>query len=138
MGRIERSIEIGGPPEKVWPMVFWDRVQEWFNVIKKVERTSKGKDGLGATAHVVAKAMGIKVEWDAKTIEWKENEKVAWRSTAGNFKMSSSMTFSPTKDGTKVTFVMNYDLPYSVLGKIIDKLGVSREVSKSIDRGMKK
>jgi len=31
------------------------------------------------------------------------------------------MTFSPTEDGTKFSMVIDYELPYSVLGKLIDK-----------------
>jgi len=37
LGRIERSIEIKAQPEKIWVIVFWDRVPEWFDMIKKVE-----------------------------------------------------------------------------------------------------
>mgnify|MGYP001043965618 CR=1 FL=1 len=119
-------------------MVSWDRIPEWLDAIKKVERTSKDKDGLGATAHVIGKAEGVKSEWDAETTEWKENEKIAWRSTAGSLTMSSSMTLSPIEDGIKATLIMNYSLPYSILGKIIDKLWVSRDIDKSVERGMKK
>jgi hypothetical protein len=58
LGKIERSIEIKAQPEKIWAIVFWDRVPEWFDIIKKVEHTSEIKDGLGATAYVIAKAGG--------------------------------------------------------------------------------
>jgi uncharacterized membrane protein len=113
-------------------------VPEWFDIIKKVEHTSEIKDGLGATAHVVAKAGGIKAEWDTEVAEWKENEKIAWHSTGGQVKMTSSMTFTPIKDGTKLTFEMDYNMPYSILGKIIEKLWVGNDIDKSNERGMKK
>ena len=29
MGRIENSIEIKAPPEKIWEMLAFDRIQEW-------------------------------------------------------------------------------------------------------------
>ena len=138
LGRIERSIEIKAQPEKIWAIVFWDRVPEWFDIIKKVEHTSEIKDGLGATTHVVAKAGGINAEWNSEVSEWRENEKIAWHSTGGQVTMTSSMTFSPIKDGTKLTFEMDYDLPYSILGKIIDKLWVGKDIDESNERGMKK
>jgi len=28
--RIEKSIEINAPPEKIWPMIQWDRTPEWY------------------------------------------------------------------------------------------------------------
>jgi hypothetical protein len=33
---------------------------------------------------------------------------------------------------------MDYALPYSILGKIIDKLRVSKEMEKNIERGLNK
>ena len=138
LGRIDRSVEIKVRPEKVWAIVSWDRVPEWFDIIKKVEHVSEIKDGLGATAHVFAKAGGIKAEWTSEVFEWKENEKISWHSTGGQVKMTSSMTFNPINNGTKLTFQMDYDMPYSILGKIIDKLWVGKDIDASMERGLKK
>ncbi len=138
MVKLNKSIEIKARPEQLWPIVQWDRVSEWFDILKKIEHTSEVKDGVGATAHVFANAGGIKVEWDSKTVEWKENEKIAWRTTGGQVKMTSSMTFTPTEDGTKVTFDMDYTMPFSILGKLIGKLWVEKSVDASLERGLKK
>ena len=86
----------------------------------------------------VAEAGGIKAKWDSEVSEWKENEKIAWHSIGGQVAMTSSMTFSPIKDGTKMTFEMDYNLPYSIFGKIIDILWVGKDIDKSNERGMKK
>ena len=136
MARIEKSIGINASPEKVWPMVYWDKVPQWYAQIKKAEYTSNYKDRIGAIAHVLAEAGGTKSEWDAETTEWIENKKFGWRTTAGSFTGFGSMTLAPFKAGTKATFVMDYDLPYSILGKLIDKLRVSRAIEKGIEKGM--
>jgi uncharacterized membrane protein len=115
-----------------------DRLPEWFGMIKKATLTSKEKDKVGATAHLTVKVAGIKGESDVEMTDWVKNEKRAWRTIAGNMTAITSTTLSPTKAGTKITFVMDYALPYSVLGKIIDKLRVSKEIEKSIDQGFKK
>jgi len=138
MARIERSINIVAPPEKVWSMVFWDKVPQWFSSIKKAQYTTKFKDGVGAVAHVSGEAGGVKAEWDAETTEWIENVKYSWRTTAGNFTGVGSMKFSPFEKGLKATFIMDYDLPYSIFGKIIDKLSVSRDIDQSCKRGLEK
>ena len=44
----------------------------------------------------------------------------------------------PTKAGTKVTQTIDYELPYSVLGKLIDKLRVHKAMDKSYDVALKK
>lgn len=138
MAKIERSIDIEAPPEKVWPMVYWDKVPQWLDMIKTAEFTSKDKDRLGATAHVAGEIAGIKAQWDAETTEWTENQKFAWRTIAGTFTGFGSMTLSPVEAGTKVTFLMDYDLPYSFLGKLVDKLRVSKQMDKEFKIGMEK
>ena len=47
--------------------------------------------------------------------------------------MVNSWTFEPTAKGTKLTFSMDYEVPYSVLGKVIDKLKVSKDVKKELN-----
>lgn len=47
-------------------------------------------------------------------------------------------TLNRTEAGTEITFVVDYALPYSILGKIVDKLMVGREIEKSFERGLEK
>jgi coenzyme Q-binding protein COQ10 len=136
--RIEKPIEINAPPEKIWPIVEWEKLPEWFETVKKVEWTSKEKNKVGATLHMKAEAAGTKAEYDAEITEWIENEKMAWRTTGGNITLIASSTLTPTKTGTKATFTEDYELPYSVLGKIIDKLRVHKAMEKDAERALKK
>ena len=138
MARIEQSIEINASAEMIWPIIRWDRVPEWMDIIKKVEYTSKEKDSVGATAHWIGEAGGVKSEWDTETTEWETNKRGAWRTTGGTFTGVGAMTLSPTRTGTKATFMMDYDLPYSILGKIIDKLRVQRAIEKGTTRALEK
>jgi len=43
---------------------------------------------------------------------------------------------SPTKAGTKVTMGMEYEMPYSILGKLIDKLRVHKAMEKDLEKGL--
>ncbi len=54
------------PPEKIWSLVTWDRVPEWYESIKKAEWTSKEKDKVGSTVHVVSEIAGTKGEFDLR------------------------------------------------------------------------
>ena len=138
MARIEKSIEINASAERVWPMVYWDRVPEWMDQVKKATYTSEYKDRLGATAHVMGKTGSIKAQWDAETTEWAENERFAWRTFAGSFTGFGSMTLAPVRAGIKATFVMDYDLPYSFLGRLVDKLRFSRDLERGTERALRK
>jgi uncharacterized membrane protein len=137
LARIEESIEINVSPQRIWPIIRWDKVPEWMDIIKKVKYTSEETNKIGATAHWVGEAGGIKSEWDTETTEWEPYVRGAWRTTAGTFTGIASMTLSPTDLGTKATFMIDYELPYSLLGKIIDKLRVCKAIEKGTIRALK-
>ena len=67
MGRVEKTVEINAPPEKVWEMLAFDRLLEWqlgFEKAKSVEYTSevstpKDKYRVGASAHGIPKKLGF-------------------------------------------------------------------------------
>jgi len=46
--------------------------------------------------------------------------------------------FETADDGTKWTSIVEYELPYSLLGKLIDKLKVQKDMEKSSDYQMNK
>ncbi len=97
LAKIDESIEISAPSEKIWPMIQWDRIPEWMDVFKKVEWTSKDKYKAGSTLHIIGVAAGVKAEFDAENTEATQDEKVAWRTTAGNVKGGGVWALSPTK-----------------------------------------
>jgi len=138
MTRIEKSIEINASPEKVWTFVNWDYVPEMFESVKKVEWTSEEHNKLGSTLHFTSSMAGINNEADAEITEWTTNEKASWRTTSGNPTMLFTATLAPTRNGTTVTFVVDYEVPYSVLGKIIDKLRIHKGMEKDGENALKK
>ncbi len=136
MVRIEESIKINVLPQKIWPMIRWDRVPEWMGMIKSVEYTSEEKETIGATAHWIGEVGGVKSEWDTETTEWEPYTRGAWRSTGGTFTGISSMTLTPIDTGTRATFVMDYDFPNFILGRVIDKLRICKIMEKGTERAM--
>jgi uncharacterized membrane protein len=138
MTKIENSIEINASPEKIWQLMSWERIPEWYAAFKKVVHTSKEKDAVGETVHISGEVAGAKAEWDAETTERVVKEKLAWRSIGGSFTGFGSQALAPTKSGTKVTFVMDYEMPYSIFGKLMNKLRFQKAFEKTIDEGLKK
>jgi uncharacterized membrane protein len=143
MTRIEKSILIKAPPEKIWEMMAWDRVPEWMDGMKSAEYTSEvstleDKLEVGATAHTVLQYAGIKVENELENTECIVNEKSSYRSVSGDMTTFGSMILEPIEEGTKVKFITDYELPYSILGKIVDKLFVQREGEKGVEESLEK
>jgi len=71
---------------------------------------------------------------DLEIVESVENEKITYRSSS----WSAVVTFilEPFEERTSLTYAMDYELPYSILGKFIDKLLGQRVVGKDIERSL--
>ena len=135
MAKLTKSVEIEASPEKVWTFItdmkkMNDAMKGW----AEGESTSKTV-GVGATMHYVGVAGGSTAEWDMEVTELVKNKKMAMRTIgASKLKSTSSMTLEPTAKGTKFTFSMEYEVPYSLLGKLVDKLKVSKDMEKSMSQ----
>jgi len=104
---------------------------------RETAATSEEKDDVGATAHVTYDVTaGVKAEGDVEITEYIRNERATWRSTKGKVTAIGSSTLKPTDTGTKLTFLIDIALPYSILGKIIDKLLVTKETEQNIEKGL--
>ncbi len=136
MGKIEKSIELEAPVEEVWPLVHWDKSTKWMDFVKKAEYTSEKTREEGATAHIIGEVAGQKTEFDAEYTEYVENERKRWRTTGGDMTAFGEVSVEPTDKGTKVYFMMNYELPHGILGKVIDKLKVSKEMEKEYEKAL--
>ena len=140
MGRVEKSIEIRAPREKVWEMLAFDRFPEWMDSMKSVAytsevRTSEDKYRVGASAHVIAEE-----EFDLEIMENIENEKISsrWRGTGRVRNTIVTYTLKPTEAGTEMTYAVDYEMPWGVLGKFLDKLFAQRMAEKTIEKESKK
>ena len=144
MGRIEKSIEIKAPPEKVWEMLALDRLSEWEEGykedLKSIKYTSEmnspeDKYRIGLSAHLVIKGEG---EMNLEITESLENEKIAYHLAGGSFTKDMVLIFilNPLEEGTKFTYGVNYEVSWGVFGRFLDKLFAQREVKKGIEKAL--
>lgn len=131
--RIERSIRINAPPEKVFGLLAdREQVPKWNKLIKEAVIISQQRTGVGSTVHYIGEAGGARGEWDMETTEWVKNKKDVMQTTSGDVTMLSTWTLKEVDGGTELTNEIRYELPYSILGKIINRL----KASKDIENGM--
>jgi len=127
--RIEKTIEIKAPVEKVWALIFdLERIPEWAKGYTEKEIiTSKQRTGVGTTTHEVGVSFGKPYEKDFIVTEWVEKEKISFKSTSG-WPWHGSWIMKPTEEGTLFTYVADFDLPFKaerlreVFGKRYEKL----------------
>lgn len=138
MGKITRSIEIEASPEEVFNFLNdTDKMNEANKGFIESKLTSNGPVGVGSTTHSVATASGQHVEMDVEVTEFVKNKRKAER-TIGNskYKADTLITLEPTAKGAKFTYSIDYKLPYSVLGIIVDKLRFHKDLEKGIATSM--
>jgi carbon monoxide dehydrogenase subunit G len=137
--KITKSFEFEAPPEKVFAfMLDMEKMNKTTKGVSEAEYTSKGPVGVGTTMHMVGKAGGSQAEFDMEITEFEKNKKISTRTIgASKLKMTGSTTLEPIAKGTKVTRTYDYELPYSILGKIVDKLRVSKDMEKSTEKQLR-
>jgi uncharacterized membrane protein len=136
MSKIEKPIEIKATPEKVFNYIKdLEKQPDWMASIKSHKITSERKEGVGITTHCVTEPAGRRMEYDSEVTEWEENRRLAWECRPP-MKNKGSFTLEPIDDGTRVLFEMEYELPYWLLGIIIDKIKVRKEIQESISKDL--
>ena len=138
MARIERSIEIRAPPEKVWEMLAFDRAPEWMgDMMTRAEytsevRTQEDKYRVSASAHARTHS---NMEGDIEVTESLEHEKMTSRSTSRTMTAIGTFSLKPTEAGTAVTYVMDYEF-HPILWKIFHRLVVGRMMEKEYEKAL--
>ncbi|HUU63886.1 MAG TPA: SRPBCC family protein [Dehalococcoidia bacterium] len=121
--KVQKSIEIAAPPEKVWPfLVEPKKILKWCITFKKFEYTGKQRSGVGTALYVEEKAGGPLMKLNFAVTEWVENKKLAFNMTSGNFVKGYEQTWTvdATPPGSRFTFMEQVKLPYGVIGKVME------------------
>lgn len=135
MGIIKISTEIDVSVEKVFHLVKDEKRMLDLVPLPRgkiyVEKLTEGPLQVG-TEFSVAYRVGfftLKL-WTSKVIELVENRLYHTRSSSGfNFK-ASIWTLESLPRGTRLTRYVKYELPGSVIGKVVDRLWVNRWLKK--------
>lgn len=133
MGRVEYSVEVAAPVEKVFAFA-----TDWKCMEKigpkdaeiKVEKLTEGPIGIGTKWRISGIMVGRKMDDVVEYVEFEENRRVRTRLVSSNTMKRFYVTavFEATDGGTKYTEIWDYELPYGVLGKLIDKLKVRKDI----------
>lgn len=109
MGRIEESVEIERPVDKVFAYATeaksWPK---WQSMLPEAEQTSPGEVGVGSTFKGVVRLMGLSMRWTAKGTEYEPNKCWGKTITSGSIVNKERLICDPIGTGTKFTIV--YDM----------------------------
>lgn len=122
--KIQRSIEINAPPEKIWPFLIEpEKIMKWFTLLRKFEYTGDKRGGVGTTFYYEEKSSGQLMKLNYVVTEWAENKRLAFSVTSGSLKKDDQVwSIEATPSGSKFTMFEDLEMPMGIIGKIIGAL----------------
>ena len=131
MTKLTVSREIQASPEQVFAFVISERMNEVWGEWMKGKWDSEGPVGVGTKGHFDTKGtLASFGRLNGEVVEFEENKKMTMHTKDAKGKMDTtdSLIFEPTGTGTKATYITDYKVPYSVFGKLMDKVKISRDM----------
>jgi predicted transposase YbfD/YdcC len=126
--KVQSSIEITAPPEKIWPFLIQPTdILKWCITFQKCEFVGQQRSGVGASFYVEEKAGGPLMKLNFKVTEWVENQKLAFKMTSGTFVKAYEQhwTIESLDSGSRFNFSEDVTMPWGILGKLIGFFGRS-------------
>jgi uncharacterized protein YndB with AHSA1/START domain len=126
--KIQKTIEIAAPPEKIWPfLVEPEKILKWCHTFKKFEYASEKRSGVGIPVYIEEKAGGPLMKLNFVVTEWAENQRLAFSLTSGTGvkKYEMRSTIESATSGSRFTFLEDFKLPWGILGRLIEFIGKS-------------
>lgn len=132
--KVERSVQIAAPPERVYEVVMDPRrLGDWVTIHHKLEDAPQTRLRKGSKLTQTLKLAGqrFKVHWTV--VENEPRKKVVWE---GKGPVGSTARveyrFAPNGDRTHFSYMNEYELPGGVLGRLAG-LPVSRVTARELD-----
>jgi len=137
MPLVEQSIDIHAPVEAVFGMIAHqpERQAEWWPPIELQERVSPPPTNVGSVSRYVYNMMGVKINGEHEVIEISENQYLHVKTISG-IDSAFEFIFQPTNNGTNLTIRVDYKLPGSVLGQLLNKLVIEKKNEDDLRQGL--
>jgi len=134
--KVQRSVDIAAPPEKIWPfLVEPERIVTWFDLLRKFEYTGDKRSGVGTTFYYEEKSGGQLMKLNYKVTEWAENKKLAFGVTSGSLKKDDQVwSIEVTPSGSRFTMFEDLEMPMGVIGKIIGATFGGSMIGKNMEK----
>lgn len=122
LGVIKKSIIIDASPEEVFDFTGdWRNLPEYQTGIENWKPTTETTRGEGARFSYTTKELGMEFDIETEIIKVTPNEERVWETVSGA-DIEAKWLFESLNGETKVTYVLDYNLPVPIIGNILDAL----------------
>jgi carbon monoxide dehydrogenase subunit G len=137
--RVERTIEIEAPPERVYEVVMDPRhLEDWVTIHDHLEEAPDGslESGSELTQRLRLAGRKFNVRW--KVVENDACRRVVWDGQGPVHSHARVVyEFEPNGSGTRFSYTNEYDLPGGFLGRVAGG-AVRRVTAKEVDATLKR
>lgn len=134
MTALKNQIAIAAPVEKIWTVLASLAMLEKYDpTVLKSEVTSTHSSGLGAARKVYMR--DGKNWFEEKVTIWQPGQALQFQLTDCTFPINGlrhTYSFSASGEKTVVTQVMEYEVKFGLLGRLLDWLMICRQTNKGI------
>lgn len=137
--KVERSVEIASPPDRIYDLVMDPRrLEEWVTIHDHLEEAPEGSLRKGSRLTQCLKLAGRKFNVRWEVVENERERRVVWDGK-GPVRSHARVIyeFEPNEDGTRFSYTNEYELPGGPLGRVAGgavRRITAKELDGSLDR----
>lgn len=137
MPKVEQSIEINAPVTEVFQFIANkpERMVDWWPPIEVQERVTPAPTVIGSKSRYVYNMMGVKISGQHEVMAMNENQHLHVKTISG-IDSSFDFTFTPSGSGTTLTIRVDYTMPGSVLGQLLNKIAIEDKNKRDLEEGL--
>jgi uncharacterized membrane protein len=137
MPQVQQSILIQAPPEAVFDLIANqpERMPEWWRAFELQARVTPPPTMVGSVSRYVYNMMGVKIKGEHQVIEMDENAHLLVKTTSGIDSLFE-FHFVPVDGGTELSVRVEYALPGSVLGQLLNRLTIEQRNERDLTDGL--
>lgn len=134
MPKVSHVIEIGRPPSVVFEMLRdANKIREWAPIVTNSSCSESSlEEGSSFSIHADMKPVGgPKFDFENIVAKLIGDKEIVWKQTKGTMKkLEWHFLLEPADVGkaTRLSLTIDYEMPYSILGSIMDKIKMNRVI----------
>ena len=138
MPHVEESIDIRTPVEVVFDLIAHqpERMADWWPPIDLQERVTPPPTSIGSISRYVYNMMGVTIRGEHEVMAMEENRHLRVETVSG-IDSTFDFLFAPSESGTRLTIRVDYTLPGSVLGQLLNRAIIEERNLKDLREGLR-
>ncbi|MBZ0303046.1 MAG: SRPBCC family protein [Anaerolineae bacterium] len=138
MPHVEESIEIRAPVEVVFGLIADqpERMAEWWPPIELQERVTPPPTAVGSISRYVYNMMNVTIRGEHEVLALDPNQYLRVKTISG-IDSAFDFYFAPAGEGTRLTIRVEYSLPGSIVGQLMNRVIIEERNLKDLQEGLR-